>query len=168
MWKCFDGDTASAWKSSLTGGAFIEFSVPFGVAGGNLSVYTLSSEQPRGCAVYADGKRLEDIELKPVDGRQVVALGQGVKGRRRSVSSLRRLTQTRRQWPLPSWGSNRRCSADRLRFGLDRRGRLLPDDGEKRVHDLWIKTPSRTALDLLDRRRLGHRPPVGRSEVIAS
>ena len=80
MWKCFDGDTATAWKSPLAGGAFIEFSVPFGVVGGNLSVYTLSSEQPRGCAVYADGKRVEDIELQPVAGRQVVALGKGVRG----------------------------------------------------------------------------------------
>jgi hypothetical protein len=80
MWKCFDGDTTTAWKSSLSGGAFIEFNVPFGVTGGNLSLYTMTSEQPRGCAVYADGKRMEDIELQPVAGRQVIALGQGVRG----------------------------------------------------------------------------------------
>ena len=79
MWKCFDGDTTTAWKSSLPG-AFIEFNVPFGVTGGNLSLYTMTSEQPRGCAVYADGKRMEDIEFQPVAGRQVIALGQGVRG----------------------------------------------------------------------------------------
>jgi hypothetical protein len=80
MWKCFDGDTTTAWKSSLSGGAFIEFNVPFGVTGGNLALYTMTSEQPRGCVVYADGKRMEDIELQPVAGRQVIALGQGVRG----------------------------------------------------------------------------------------
>ena len=80
MWKCFDGDTTTAWRSSLSGPAFLEFDVPFGVADGNLTVCTLGSDQPRGCAVYADGKRVEDIELKPVSGRQVVALGQAVRG----------------------------------------------------------------------------------------
>jgi len=80
MWKCFDGDTTTAWRSSLSGGAFIEFDVPFGVAEGNLTICTTASDQPRGCAVYADGKRVEEIELKPVAGRQAVALGQAVRG----------------------------------------------------------------------------------------
>ena len=80
MWKCFDGDTTTAWRSSLSGPAFLEFDVPFGVADGNLTICTMDSDQPRGCAVYADGKRVEEIELKPVSGRQVIALGQAVRG----------------------------------------------------------------------------------------
>jgi hypothetical protein len=83
MWKCFDGDTTTVWRSSLAGPAFIEFDVPFGVADGNLAICTIASEQPRGCVVYADGKRVEEIELKPVAGRQVVALGQAVRGAKR-------------------------------------------------------------------------------------
>jgi hypothetical protein len=83
MWKCFDGDTTTAWRSSLAGPAFIEFDVPFGVADGNLTICTTESEQPRGCAVYADGKRVEEIELKPEAGRQVIALGQAVRGAKR-------------------------------------------------------------------------------------
>lgn len=83
MWKCFDGDTTTAWRSSLAGPAFIEFDVPFGVAEGILTICTTASEQPRGCAVYADGKRVEEIELKPAAGRQVVALGQAVRGAKR-------------------------------------------------------------------------------------
>jgi hypothetical protein len=83
MWKCFDGDTTTAWRSSLAGPAFIEFDVPFGVADGNLTICTTASGQPRGCAVYADGKRVEEIELKPEAGRQVIALGQAVRGAKR-------------------------------------------------------------------------------------
>jgi hypothetical protein len=79
MWKCFDGDTTTAWKSSLPG-AFLEFDVPFGVNEGTLSIATTATDQPKGCTVYANGNRVEDIELKPVSGRQVIALGQGVKG----------------------------------------------------------------------------------------
>jgi hypothetical protein len=80
MWKCFDGDTTTAWRSQLAGPAFLEFDVPFGVAEGNLMVCTTASDQPRGCAVYADGKRVQEIELKPAAGRQMIALGQGVHG----------------------------------------------------------------------------------------
>lgn len=83
MWKCFDGDTTTAWKSSLAGPAFLEVDVPFGVAEGILTVGTTASDQPRGCSVYADGKRIEEIELKPVAGRQVIALGQAVRGAKR-------------------------------------------------------------------------------------
>lgn len=80
VWKCFDGDTTTAWKSPISGGAFLEFSVPFGVQQGTLSLCTLAAEQPRGCTVYADGKQVGQIEIQPVAGRQVIALGEGVRG----------------------------------------------------------------------------------------
>jgi hypothetical protein len=80
MWKCFDGDTTTAWKSPLANGAFLELSVPFGVKDGNLTLCALSSDQPRQCTIYADGKQVGQIELQPVVGRQVTSLGQGVLG----------------------------------------------------------------------------------------
>jgi hypothetical protein len=78
-WRCFDGDTTTAWKSSVPG-AFLEIPVPFGVQEGTLTLYTLSAEQPRACAVYADGKQAGEIEIQPVAGRQMIALGEGVRG----------------------------------------------------------------------------------------
>jgi hypothetical protein len=79
LWKCFDGDTTTAWKSPA-GGAFVEFAVPFGVQQGTLALTTLGNEQPRGCTVYADGKQAAQIEIQPVAGRQMFALGEGVRG----------------------------------------------------------------------------------------
>ena len=75
MWKCFDGDTTTAWKSSVAGGeAFVEFFTPFGSAGGILSINTLKTGQPGTCVVSADGKKVDEIELKPVAGRQMFQL----------------------------------------------------------------------------------------------
>jgi hypothetical protein len=80
MWRCFDGDTTTAWKSPLTNGAFLEFEAPFGVKNGNLTLCAMPSDQPRRCTVYADGKQAAQIEFKPVAGRQLISLGQGVVG----------------------------------------------------------------------------------------
>ena len=80
MWKCFDGDTTTVWKSSVSGGAFIEVLVPFGVEDGVLSFVTLESEQPERAIVYANGKRVEEIEIPHTAGKQVIALGAAVKG----------------------------------------------------------------------------------------
>lgn len=79
-WMCFDGDTTTAWKSSVLQGAFIEFPVPFGVKDGVLTLGTLSSEQPDRCVVYADGNRVEEVEIRPASGRQMIALGAGIRG----------------------------------------------------------------------------------------
>ncbi len=83
MWKCFDGDTTTSWKSSVTSGAFIELAVPFGVKDGILSLGTLPSEQPDRCVVQADGKRVGEFEIQPAAGRQMIALGAGVTGAKR-------------------------------------------------------------------------------------
>lgn len=80
LWKCFDGDTATAWKSPVSGPAFIEVPVPFGVKDGVLTLGTLSSGQPDRCVVYADGNRVEEVKVEPVSGLQVIALGAGVRG----------------------------------------------------------------------------------------
>jgi len=80
LWKCFDGDTTTSWKSSVSSGAFVELPVPFGVTGGILSLTTLPSEQPDRCVVYADGNRVGEVEIQPVVGQQKISLGAGVTG----------------------------------------------------------------------------------------
>lgn len=80
LWKAFDGDTTTAWKSAPQDVAFIELAVPFGVRDGVLRIATLSSEQPERCVVYADGKRVGEVELQPVAGRQEIALDAGIRG----------------------------------------------------------------------------------------
>ncbi|UCG53625.1 MAG: hypothetical protein JSW58_08710 [Candidatus Latescibacterota bacterium] len=82
MWKCFDGDTTSAWQSS-TGpddDAFLELDVPFGVKDGMLVLQTLASNQPSRCTVYADGKQLQVIDLEPKAARQITHLDGAAKG----------------------------------------------------------------------------------------
>jgi hypothetical protein len=81
MWLCFDGDTTTAWKSSTAtdGGAFIEFHVPFGVEEGNLSLHTLAADQPKTCAVFADGKKIDTVEIEPKAVRQLSHVD-GLKG----------------------------------------------------------------------------------------
>jgi len=81
LWLCFDGDTTTAWKSSTTsdGGAFIEFHTPFGVEEGNLALHTLDVDQPKTCTVYADGKKIETVEIEPGALHQVMHMG-GLKG----------------------------------------------------------------------------------------
>jgi hypothetical protein len=75
MWKCFDGDTTTAWKASFAGGeAFVEFFTPFGSADGILTIHTLKTGQPGTCVISADGKKVDEIELKPVAGRQTFQL----------------------------------------------------------------------------------------------
>lgn len=86
MWKCFDGDTTTAWKSSLEasgGEAFLEFFTPFGVQDGILSLHTLPTSQPRGCTVIADGKKLQSLEFQAMASRQMVKLDGKVQGARK-------------------------------------------------------------------------------------
>jgi hypothetical protein len=82
MWKCFDGDTASAWQSSIgsEGEAFLEIGTPFGVKEGILTLHTLASDQPRQCTVYADGKQLQVLDLEPKAGWQTAKLDRKANG----------------------------------------------------------------------------------------
>jgi hypothetical protein len=80
MWKCFDGDTATVWKSSVSNGeAFVEFFTPFGSTAGILTVHTMGTGQPVKCVVTADGKKIDEIDLKPVSGGQAVQLNEKVR-----------------------------------------------------------------------------------------
>jgi hypothetical protein len=84
LWKCFDSDTSTAWRSSLSGsgGVFVDLAAPFGVKDGILALHTLGVEQPRQCTLYADGKKLQTFELASVASGQTVRLDDGVKGAR--------------------------------------------------------------------------------------
>lgn len=83
LWKCFDSDTSTAWRSSISanGQVFVELSAPFGVKEGVLNVHTLDVQQPQQCTLYADGKKLQVLELT-TDARQMITLNDGVKGAR--------------------------------------------------------------------------------------
>ncbi len=82
MWRCFDGDTTTAWRSSAAsgGGAYVEFHTPFGVEEGNLSIHLLDIEQPKTCTVFADGRQIDVVELEAKPVWQLAHLGEGVKG----------------------------------------------------------------------------------------
>lgn len=82
VWRCFDGDTTTAWKSAAStgGGSFIEFHVPFGVEDGNLAIQTIDSDQPKSCTVYADGKEIEVVDFEGKAVRQMVHLGGDAQG----------------------------------------------------------------------------------------
>jgi hypothetical protein len=82
MWKCFDGDSSSTWQSSLAGGqkAFLEVSIPFGVEEGVLAVRPADTGLPQRCTLYADGDKLQDIELKNESSLQMLQLQPSVKG----------------------------------------------------------------------------------------
>jgi hypothetical protein len=80
LWKCFDGDTTTAWRSSDANGVFVELDVPFGVQDGVLRIAVLPSEQPERCVVYAGDKRIGEVEIEPVAGRQEIALDAGIRG----------------------------------------------------------------------------------------
>jgi len=77
MWKCFDGDTATAWRSSTdsSDGAYLEFDAPFGLEEGVLSIRTMDSEQPSKCKVSADGKDVQTFDLEPKAAEQVIQVG---------------------------------------------------------------------------------------------
>ncbi|UCH83006.1 MAG: hypothetical protein JSW50_11110 [Candidatus Latescibacterota bacterium] len=84
MWLCFDGDSTTAWASPVAseGNAFVEFHVPFGVEEGNLTLHTLATDQPKTCTVFADGKKIDTVELKASGVRQLMHLG-ALKGAKR-------------------------------------------------------------------------------------
>ena len=81
LWRCFDGDTTTFWRSSsVTGEAFIELAAPFGVKEGILSITTAEKNQPRKCTVYADGDKVQEFDLEPKAARQMIQLDSSVQG----------------------------------------------------------------------------------------
>jgi hypothetical protein len=82
MWKCFDGDSTTAWRSSFASNenVFLEFQVPFGVEEGILTIRTMSYDQPRVCTLMADGKRIQQITFEAKEAVQTVRLDTAIKG----------------------------------------------------------------------------------------
>ena len=82
VWHCFDGDSVTAWSSSLAGGGgvFVEMYVPFGVSEGILSMRTTGKDQPQRCVLYGDGRKVQEFELEPKAALQMVKLNDSVKG----------------------------------------------------------------------------------------
>jgi hypothetical protein len=82
LWKCFDGDSATAYRTSIEGdkGAFIDVSAPFGVREGILTIETTEREQPSNCELYADGKKIESFKLEKKQGKQMVRIPPEVQG----------------------------------------------------------------------------------------
>jgi hypothetical protein len=82
LWKAFDGDTVTAWRSSLgaEGKAFLVLTLPFGVADGILTVRTLEDGQPEKCNLIADGKAVQQFDLRAEAAAQMIQLDRGVVG----------------------------------------------------------------------------------------
>lgn len=82
MWKCFDSDSSTAWRSAVSGGkkAFIVLPAPFGVTDGFLTVRTTGSGQPRHGTLYADGKKAQDFELEGKAASQMLQLQAEARG----------------------------------------------------------------------------------------
>jgi hypothetical protein len=93
LWHCFDGDTATAWRSRMDSSQrpFVEVWSPLGLNDGIISIRAAKDGQPRECAILADGKEVQRFQLEPVTGRQLVQLDPAVKTAKRIrlvVSSL--------------------------------------------------------------------------------
>ncbi|MCK5405901.1 MAG: hypothetical protein KAJ37_00545, partial [Candidatus Krumholzibacteria bacterium] len=82
LWRCFDSDTSTAWRSSLDSGGkvFLELTAPFGIGQDILALHTWHSDQPSRCTLYADGKKVQEFELEPRAANQMIRLDDGVKG----------------------------------------------------------------------------------------
>jgi hypothetical protein len=82
LWKCFDGDSLTAWSSKTSSDhpAFIEVQSPFGVKQGTLLIETLATGQPHHITVFADGKKLQELDLEQKAATQMTQLDPGAKG----------------------------------------------------------------------------------------
>ncbi len=82
LWRCFDSDTSTAWRSSRGSGGevFLELTAPFGIGEDILVLHTWHSDQPRRCTLYGDGTKIQEFELEPKAAEQLIRLDDGVKG----------------------------------------------------------------------------------------
>jgi hypothetical protein len=75
VWFCFDNNHNTAWMAPTGGGEpYLEFESPFGLKEGILSVMALPDYQPRLCEIEADGKKIQEFELKPTTKEQLIQL----------------------------------------------------------------------------------------------
>lgn len=82
LWKAFDGDTTTAWRSPLgdNSTAYVEFASPFGITDGVLTVRTLEGGQPKECTLYADGSQIQQFELEARAASQMIQLDRRIVG----------------------------------------------------------------------------------------
>jgi hypothetical protein len=80
MWKCFDGNENTAWRSSLKNHeeVYVELSAPFGIKRGILTVQTLDKDRPKECRLYADGKVVQKFKLQDETGIQKIRVEEAV------------------------------------------------------------------------------------------
>ncbi len=82
LWKAFDGDTVTAWRSSLDaeGKAFLVLTSPFGVSEGRLTVRTLEEGQPKAVNLIADGNPIQQFDLRAEAAKQIIQLDRSIVG----------------------------------------------------------------------------------------
>jgi hypothetical protein len=83
-WKVFDGDSTTAWRSPRTD-AFIDVPLPLGAQRAELDVQLTAADQPGKLAIYADGRKVQTIDLSGTQARQTFPLDPGV----RSAATIR-------------------------------------------------------------------------------
>jgi hypothetical protein len=81
LWHCFDGNVRTAWRSKMEGGGrpYIEVTAPIGISDGILAIRAAEDNQPRECDVYADGKKVQSVELSATTDEQLVQLDPDVR-----------------------------------------------------------------------------------------
>jgi hypothetical protein len=84
LWKCFDGDSTTAWRSPADG-AFIEMPLPMGLKKGELQIQLAKKDRPEKLYVYQGERKLQTIDLSDGDQRQDFPLDPAV----REATSLR-------------------------------------------------------------------------------
>lgn len=84
LWKCFDGDSATAWRSPRAS-AFIEIPVPLGIERAELVVQLADTDQPAKLEVRAGDRKLQTIELSEGIAKQKFSLDPAA----REATSLR-------------------------------------------------------------------------------
>lgn len=84
LWKCFDGDSTTAWRSRADG-AFIEVPLPLGLRKGELQIQLAKNDRPDKLYVYQGERKLQTIDLSDGDQRQDFSLDSAT----REATSLR-------------------------------------------------------------------------------
>jgi len=93
MWRSFDGNPNTSWRSSLAGRdeVYLEVSTPFGLHRGILTVHTQDEGRPKECRLLLDGKVVQSFKLKNKTARQRIQIkssAQKIKTARLAVLSI--------------------------------------------------------------------------------
>jgi hypothetical protein len=91
VWRCFDGDTTTAWEGRAGVGSWLALPAPLGVESGILRIRLSPSGQPQRLTVEADGKKVEDVDLGATTREQLVEVPglRGARSVRLLVASMR-------------------------------------------------------------------------------